>query len=660
MWGDNLAIVSTNEVLPSSWPHWVDTRHDADEISSDVVDMVEHPYALDDRGWWGDFPGLYDAQHDGDVSGGIDTIQGGDGSDVLFGQSGADTLLGGAGDDWLIGGGEYGHDQVLDGGTGSDRISHGDDNSSGLRDLVAQLLTVWTDQFSAFGSAQGLVSPSPWIATYELSFSPHYGPECPARRVLRHHAVLRLAGPVSTPSITSAPANSTADFTVSGQGTAGELISLYDGATLIGTAIVSATGNWTIAVSGLALGAHTITAVQTDRITHLTSHASHSAVVKVFNATPPPSLAAPANVPVAFTITGSGVVGDTVWVYDGSTLVGKVKITAADGTWSLAVTLSAGSHTLSATEVDPVSTLVSDASASVAVNVIAVPPLPGLSAPSASAASVTVGGSCVAGDTVSLFDGGASLASILCTGGSWTWTGTLALGRHTLSASQTEPVLGLTSGTRSATVTVYAPPAAPTLVAPSAGGSPVTVSGTCVSGDTVTLLDGGTPVHGASTTCSRGGTWSMTVGLAVGSHTLTATQTDPVSGLASDQSAVAVTVVYAPPAAPTISVPWTSSSPVPVAGTGVPGDTITALVRLEDDAHDGRRRERHLVALAQPVARLLHALGDADRSGLRPHERAPRPRPSASATEPGAFSSRKVRYEPGRETRACGRATLLQ
>src|SRR5581483_137404 len=372
-----------------------------------VVDMIGHPNFFFDRGWWGDLPGGFDTQHDRFVSGGNDTILGDDGSDVLFGQSGSDALYGGDGDDWLIGGGgPGGPHQILDGGNGDDQISHGDDNSGTLRDLVAQLLTVWFNQFAAFGSAQGLVSPSPWIADYALNFSPNFAPgDLDEFFVLSPYYDL---DPVSSPVITSAPYDTLASFAVYGIGSPGQLISLYDTATgaLLGTAIVTATGNWTIQVIGLALGAHTIYAAQTDRIELITSEPSRGAIVNVFNATPPPTLAALPNVPVTFTITGTGVAGDTVYVYDGSTLIGKLKITASNGTWSLAVTLSPGSHTLSATEVDPVSTLVSVVSNVVTTNVIAVPPAPTLAVAAKSAPSVTATGSCVAGDTVLLYDKG--------------------------------------------------------------------------------------------------------------------------------------------------------------------------------------------------------------------------------------------------------------
>ncbi|OOE89552.1 hypothetical protein BZG76_14020 [Salinivibrio sp. AR647] len=56
---------------------------------------------------------------EGDIRGGDDTLEGGEGNDILYGQGGDDTLSGGRGDDTLIGG--RGEDTLI-GGTGSDKF----------------------------------------------------------------------------------------------------------------------------------------------------------------------------------------------------------------------------------------------------------------------------------------------------------------------------------------------------------------------------------------------------------------------------------------------------------------------------------------------------------------------------------------------------------
>ena len=95
--------------------------------------------------------------------------------------------------------------------------------------------------------------------------------------------------------------------------------------------------------------------------------------------------------------------------------------------------------------------------------------------------------------------------------------------------------------------TGYADPPRITSVSPPAATStttPVTVSGTGDAGDFVTLYDGSTAIGTA--TVRADGTWSLTVSLAVGTHTLSATQTVheiPHAGLTSSPScSVKVTV----------------------------------------------------------------------------------------------------------------------
>jgi large repetitive protein len=205
--------------------------------------------------------------------------------------------------------------------------------------------------------------------------------------------------------------------------------------------------------------------------------------------------------------------------------------------------------------------------------VIAVPATPALSVSPVSASPATVSGSCDPGDTVTLSDGSIVLTTFTCTSGTWSWTGPLALGRHSLSVRQSEPVLGLTSAVQSAIVTVYAPPGAPTLTAPATSGAHVSLGGTCVSGDKVQVYDGDTVV--ATAGCSRGSWSTTTPALANGVHALSASQVDATSGLEGARSGAVTTSVVGPPPAPTMSVPALSGTSVPVTGTGVAGDTIT-------------------------------------------------------------------------------------
>ncbi|HVN60288.1 MAG TPA: Ig-like domain-containing protein, partial [Gaiellaceae bacterium] len=206
-------------------------------------------------------------------------------------------------------------------------------------------------------------------------------------------------------------------------------------------------------------------------------------------------------------------------------------------------------HSLSATQT-LVAAVTSDYSAAVSVTVYPPPPAAptiGASTTATTSTSVTLSGSGVTGDTITLYDGTTAIATTTVVNGSWTLTPTgLALGAHTFSATQTDPVWNFTSVKSSTvTVTIYAPPPPPVINAGPAIGTVihsaanVTFTGTGVAGHTITLYDGTTNV--GTVTVASNGTWTLTVKLASGTHTITATDTQ-TAGVTSAPSA-AVTVV---------------------------------------------------------------------------------------------------------------------
>src|SRR4051794_12376022 len=70
-------------------------------------------------------------------------------------------------------------------------------------------------------------------------------------------ALVSDTGSSATDRITSNPA-------VKGVGQANTLVTIKEGGTTLGTAMASGTGAWSFTPSGLADGAHTLTASQTD------------------------------------------------------------------------------------------------------------------------------------------------------------------------------------------------------------------------------------------------------------------------------------------------------------------------------------------------------------------------------------------------------------
>jgi Ca2+-binding RTX toxin-like protein len=133
MFGDSVVIAAPVMVFATevSGRNFCAVRHEAEGVLTDLVKIGLRQNI-------GVGPGC------SGVTGGNDTLIGGDGDDILFGQGGDDTLRGGAGNDWLIGGG--GKDK-LDKGTGKDKISSGNDNSKDLREKVQTRLIDWTGEY---------------------------------------------------------------------------------------------------------------------------------------------------------------------------------------------------------------------------------------------------------------------------------------------------------------------------------------------------------------------------------------------------------------------------------------------------------------------------------------------------------------------------------
>jgi hypothetical protein len=140
------------------------------------------------------------------------------------------------------------------------------------------------------------------------------------------------------------------------------------------------------------------------------------------------------------------------------------------------------------------------------------------------------------GFQVSVSDGDTALCSAeVAAGGTWSCVSSVKLtgGDHVLTAVQTGPA-GQTSVPAAQDVSV---PAAPVGVnattTSSAGGLPV-VSGTGEPGYGVTVTDGGGAAV-CSTVVDADGDWSCVSVMAFtdGAHTLSVTQTDPVTGVAS-------------------------------------------------------------------------------------------------------------------------------
>ena len=430
---------------------------------------------------------------------------------------------------------------------------------------------------------------------------------------------------------------------ISGTGTRGEIIKVYDAATLIGSAIVDTTGHWTLTPSSpLSDGAHGLIAFQTNK-NGLVSAGGTQFNFTIDTSTPAaPSIALVVDAtgaqtgPVANggtmddtrpTVSGHAIPGDTVQVYDGATLLGSALVDAS-GNWSVSVkvALSDGPHTLTAVDLNRVGTP-SAASAGYVVHVDTTTPAApviktvidavgeetGAIAPGATTDDTepVLNGTGHAGDLIKIYDGAVLIGSAVVAGdgtGSVHPVVELHNGPHTLVATATNlaGTQGAASDGLTFTVATTAP-AAPFIVTvmdatgkvqgpvPDGGTTDETrpaVSGTGTAGDIVKLYDHSTLL--GSATVDSFGRWSITVSTALpdGAHSLSATDTNHVGVVSVASAPISFTVQTGASPAPSIdsvlnttgftagavtSNGTTGGDHPAVSGAGHAGDTIRLL-----------------------------------------------------------------------------------
>ncbi|CDL00463.1 conserved protein of unknown function [Magnetospirillum gryphiswaldense MSR-1 v2] len=394
--------------------------------------------------------------------------------------------------------------------------------------------------------------------------------------------------------------NITSDTTPTFRGTAeaNAIVKLYDtdGTTEIGSVTADGVGNWTITVSALSAGAHTITAKATDTAGNQGA-ASTGLAVTIDTAAP----AAP-SAPDMTADTDSGtdtdnITSDTTPTFsgtaeanaivklydtDGTTEIGSVTADGV-GNWSITVSaLSAGAHTITAKATDVAGNQgVASGGLSVTIDTAAptAPSAPDMSAGSDSGTNTdnitstttpTFTGTAEANATVTLYDTDGS--TVLGTGtadgsGNWSITAsTLSAGAHTLTAKATDAAgnQGVASTGLSVTIDTTAPAAPSALTISSDTGSSATDG---ITSDT-TLTIGGSAEANASvevfkdgvsigtTTANGAGAWSFDytgTTLTEGSYAFTAIATDVAGNVGTASTAKAVTVDTTAPAVPAVT-----------------------------------------------------------------------------------------------------------
>ena len=405
---------------------------------------------------------------------------------------------------------------------------------------------------------------------------------------------------------------------VSGTAEAGSLVTIYDGATALGSVTADAGGSWRFVSRALSQGTHTLSARVTDAAGNVSAPSSTATVVVDTAAPAPVTLAASNNngstaTPIASNgitndstplLTGTAEAGSRILISDGNTVLGSVTA-GSNGQWSFTTpTLADGPHTLSVTATDAAGNTSEAVLLTLTVATAAPAPVADLTVSDnvggvqgglangavTDDATPTLTGTTGAGNIVTVYDGTTLLGSVTAgTNGVWTFTtGALSNGAHTLNVTVTNAA-GNTSAATPFNLTVdTVAPAASTLVVtndaanvtvPNGGttndNTPV-LSGTAEAGSVVTLYDGTTTLGTA--TVGTGGAWSFTSAvLAEGAHALRVTVTDP-AGNVSGSTTASIVVDTTPPAAVTLAASNNNgSTPVPIANNGSTNDNTPAL-----------------------------------------------------------------------------------
>ena len=333
-------------------------------------------------------------------------------------------------------------------------------------------------------------------------------------------------------------------LTLSGTAEANSTVNVFDGATLLSSAVANGNGAWTYTTAVLTNGAHSLTATATDAAgnTSAVSAAMSLTIDTVAPAAPVILSDATINTNEVL-LTGTAEAGSTVNVYDGTLLIGT---TTANGTgaWSYTTTpLPDGAHAFIATATDvaantssasqPVDPIISVELAP--PKIVSYSPDSGTTGDGITNASIlTLTGNAVANSTVNVYDG-ATLLGTTTAGSNGTWsfaTAALANGTHSLTATDVDATGNVSAKSASLNVTVdtIVPTNIITSDIKNSNGTFVlkgtaSDNGLAAAGDTIKIYDGTTYL--GSTTVGSNGQWSFSTGVLSNSvHTFTSTATD--------------------------------------------------------------------------------------------------------------------------------------
>jgi len=365
--------------------------------------------------------------------------------------------------------------------------------------------------------------------------------------------------------------------TVSGTGaTPGGSVIFKDGAVVIGTVTLSS-GVAAYSTSGLAVGAHSITAVYSGD-SHFSGATSSVVTETIQKLTPTLAVTSSVNPSVTgqivtFTLTASGTMGaptGTVTFLDGATTLGTATLSGGTASLSVSLTATGSAHSITASYADDssynagtspaISQTVNAASTTTTVAASSNPALAGSSVTFTAMVAVGSPGQGTATGSVTFYDGGVSIGSAaLNAGAASVFTSSLGVGPHSITASFAGSAAFAASSSATLNETISSTGTSTSLtssVNPSVLGQTIVLTATVTSSGgitpqgTVTFYSGATPL-GSPVTVS-GGTAALSIAsLPGGTSSLTAVYsstnlTDSTSGAYAQTVLIPVTVQASP------------------------------------------------------------------------------------------------------------------
>lgn len=384
---------------------------------------------------------------------------------------------------------------------------------------------------------------------------------------------------------------------LAGTGAPGATVRLLNGEATIGEALVDSSGAWKLKLPRLDPGMYSLTLKQ------IAPGGEETILPKALDISlsglQPPELALPAGglsfaVGEPATIEGTGIPGAAITLLAGDESLGTT-VVDANGAWAITLPeLAEGAHSflLKQTTAEGQEVLLPEGvTVSIGLPEGTSVSLPGITQPAGglsfpSGQPVTLTGTGAPGATVSVLSGSETLGeTVVDANGNWTLQiPALDPGEYDLTLKQATPEGQETALPGAAKLTVGDAAAAssvPAVIQPAEGlsfaaGQAVTLEGTGAPGATISVLHGAEQL--GESVADTAGSWAVSLpALDPGNYSLTIRQTGQDGAQTTAPEPVAVTVL---PPAPVITSPASDvtlafGSPLPVAGSGLPGATVS-------------------------------------------------------------------------------------